>query len=94
MLELKNASDNDLVALLTLNVPECLEVEVFSDENLSGNNVGNPVRIGPNTWKFKVEAAADCTDDANDVLYIVISADDWCQPGYFNMSGTLKQIAY
>jgi len=93
-LPIKNASDNDLVAELFLSVPDCLEVEVFSDLDLQGNDVGNPVRTGLNTWKFEVGAAADCNTDTTDILYVVVSVDDDCMPGYFSIIGTLKQISY
>ncbi len=93
-LPIKNASDNDLVAELTFNVPECIEVEIYSDIDVTTNDVGNPVRIGLNTWKFKVKAAADSINDATDFLYVVVSVDDTCLPGYYNISGTIKQISY
>lgn len=88
---LKNASDVDLVGLLTLNVPVGLEAEVYN-ENASGN-VTSVVRIGLNTWKFKLKAAADY-DGTNDTLIVVVSVDDTVMPGYYTISGTIKQIGY
>ncbi len=93
-LPIKNASDNDLVAELMLSVPDCLEIEVFSDLDLQGNDVGNPVRTGYNTWKFEVGASSDGITDPNDILYVIVSIDDDCLPGYFSITGTLKQISY
>ena len=47
--ELKNASDNDLYAILTLNVPECLEVEVYADQDI---NVGGKINVSCTvTWE-------------------------------------------
>ena len=94
-LPIKNASQNDLVAELCLSVPECIEVEIFSDTDVVANNIGNPVRIGLNCWKLVVEAEADClTDLDNDYLWVVVSVDDHCMPGYYTISGTIKQISY
>jgi hypothetical protein len=89
VLPLKNASDLDLFGLLTLSVPECLEVEVFAYD---GDNVSEVVRIGLNTWKFKLAAIAEYT--ADDVLVVVISVDDTCAPGYYTISGEINQIPY
>lgn len=93
-LPIKNASQNDLVAELCLSVPECLEVEIFSDLDVATNDVGNPVRIGLNCWKLVVEADADCMTDVTDYLWVVVSVDDHCMPGYYTISGTIKQISY
>ena len=90
-LPLKNASDVSLVAELTLSVPECIEVEVYSTTFAS--NILNVVRTGLNTWKFKVLSGADYSETL-DCLMVVISVDDHCLPGYFNINGTLKQISY
>jgi hypothetical protein len=88
-LPLKNASENELIGLLTLSVPECLEVEAYSP---LGTNVTNVTRIGLNTWKFKLNKAADYL--AADTLAIAISVDDTCAPGYYTISGEINQIAY
>jgi hypothetical protein len=90
-LPLKNASENDLVGLVTLSVPDCLEVEVYSSTNAT--NLNSVVRIGLNTWKVIVEAAAEY-DHTEDCLMFVISADDYCAPGYYTISGDIKQIPY
>lgn len=90
-LPLKNASENELIALVTLSVPDCLEVEVYSSN--TSINITNVVRIGLNTWKVKVNADAEY-DETDDCLMFVISADDFCAPGYYNISGDIKQIPY
>ncbi len=90
-LPLKNASTNPLVGLVTLSVPECLEVQVYSSN--SSLNITNVVRIGLNTWKVIVKADAEY-DPIDDCLMFVISADDTCAPGYYTISGDLKQIPY
>ncbi len=92
-LPLKNASKNDMVGLLTLNVPAGIEVEVFSYTPASSqSNVMNVIRIGLNTWKFKLAAGADY--QAADRLAVVISADDGVAPGYYAINGTITQIGY
>jgi hypothetical protein len=93
-LPLKNASENELIGLLSLSVPECLEVEVFS-ANCTDPNAYEVVRIGLNTWKFSLKAAAEY-DTANNVdkLAILVSVDDTCAPGYYTISGDIKQIPY
>lgn len=90
-LPIKNASDVPLTALLTIDVPEGIEVEVYAGE-LAGN-IQNPVRIGLNTWKFVVEAEAEY-DSTDDCLMIVVNVDDTTPPGYYTFYGELKQIAY
>jgi hypothetical protein len=97
-LPLKNASENELIGLLTLSVPECLEVEVFQAFH-TGTHVSEVVRIGLNTWKFTLDKLADYVGDNGvadpiDGLGIVISVDDTCAPGYYTISGEIKQIAY
>jgi hypothetical protein len=99
-LPLKNASTNELIGLLTLDVPQCLEVEVYADaDTIAGespnpaSNVTEVVRIGMNAWKLKLAAAAEY-DTITDVLTVVISVDDDCAPGYYTISGTLQQIPY
>ncbi len=90
-LRLKNASEVDLVGLLTLNVPEGLEVEVYADP--AATNINSVIRIGLNTWKVVVEAGAE-GDAITDDLTIVISVDDTTPPGYYNISGQFQQIGY
>ena len=91
-LPIKNASSNQLVGLLTLDVPAGLEVEVYTD-NSTGTH--SAVRIGLNTWKFLVDGGANNGATVTDGwLHIVISVDDDAPPGYYDISGTIKQIAY
>jgi hypothetical protein len=93
-LPLKNASDVELIGLLTLSVPDCLEVEVFqAKSDAGGSHVHNVVRVGMNTWKFKLDAEAEYCDP-DDALAILVSVDDYCMPGYYNIEGTIKQIGY
>jgi hypothetical protein len=99
-LPLKNASDNPLIGLLILSVPECLEVEVYADADATAGespaaatNITEVVRIGANAWKFTLAADAEY-DSITDVLTVVVSVDDTCTPGYYNISGEIRQIAY
>ncbi|MCD6452903.1 MAG: hypothetical protein J7K77_01225 [Dehalococcoidales bacterium] len=90
-LPLKNASSNDLVAELTLRVPcRCLDVEVYNATSCT--NITDVVRVGRNTWKFKV--LSDAEYGATDWLTVVISTDDNCRPGYYTISGKIQQIEY
>ncbi len=90
-LPVKNASNVDLTAELTLNVPACLEVEVYADTDAV--NILGVVNTGLNTWKVLVGADAEY-DSTDDCLVVVISVDDNCAPGFYNISGTFKQISY
>ncbi len=90
-LPLKNASNVDLIALVTLSVPECLEVEMYAPA--LSVNIGDVVRIGLNTWKVQVLADAEY-DTTDDCLMVVISVDDTCDPGYYTISGQINQIPY
>lgn len=93
-LPLKNASHNTLLAQLTLDVPEGVEVEVVSADQVHGDgNVIDAIRIGPNTWKLKVVSGAEFSH-LTDILYIGVQADDETPPGFYTLSGTLTQIPY
>jgi hypothetical protein len=101
-LPLKNASENELIALVTLSVPDCLEVEVYADAEAdpdpsdgvdAATNITEVVRIGLNTWKVTVAAAAHY-NPVLDCLMFVVSVDDTCAPGYYTISGDIKQIPY
>ncbi len=95
-LPLKNASNQDLTAELTLTVPDCIEVEVFgSDEETESeyDHTSNVTRIGPNKWNFFVSYLAEMsTFDWRDSIGIVIGVDDDCMPGFYTIEATLEQI--
>lgn len=93
-LPLKNASDVPMVAKVTFDVPEGIELEVMSADQIQGvGNVTNAIRIGPNTWKVALSADADMAGLA-DNLYIAVSIDDTLPPGYHTITGEIKQISY
>jgi hypothetical protein len=46
-----------------------------------------------NTWKITVLPDAEYNSPI-DNLYIAVQADDVCAPGYYTISGTIKQIPY
>jgi hypothetical protein len=99
VLPVKNASENDLVAELCLDVPAGLEVEVITADQLLGatGNTASAIRIGDTCWKIIVKAAADKvipSDFPNDSIFIVVSADDTLAPGYYYINGILKQISH
>ncbi len=91
-LPLKNASNRALIGEMTLNVPDGLEVEAFANNSTTNMTISDVVRIGLNTWKFKVAKGAEYT--TADRLTIVISADATIVPGYYTIDGTIKQIGY
>ena len=93
---LKNASDEELIAQLTLDFGECIEVEVI--DNVDGN-VNDVTRTTFNTWKIRVAADAEMdppteTDGMGDSILIVVQVDDHCDPGYYSLSGEIHQISY
>ncbi len=98
----KNASDEALVAELTLNFPECIEIEVMDGhaDTPDDDNVANMTRTSFNTWKFDLDSDAEMVDpdddgdDAGDVIVIVVQADDTCVPGYYNLTGKIQQISF
>lgn len=87
-LPLKNTSSVGLFVLLTLNVPQGLEVEVYAD-NITATRVTQVARTGLSTWLFKLAAGADY--QAADRLTVVISLVPTMMPGYYDISGTIKQ---
>ena len=86
---LKNASDEDLVGILTLDFPDCFTVEVM---DAAGDQVGPVVRTGLNSWKFALDGDAEYGVD--DSLIVVVAADDVCPPGFYSLTAALQQIAY
>ena len=100
-LPLNNASDEDLTAELTLNFPECAEVEVLRGLEGSGSdaNIGGVVRTSFNTWKVTVDAdaagaEAGAIDPNEDSILIMVQIDDNCAPGYYSLSGEIHQISF
>ncbi len=87
---LKNASDEDLVGILTLDFPACFTVEVM---DAYGDNIGPISRLSLNSWKFDLADAAEYVT-ADDSLFVVVAADDTCAPGYYNITGQLEQISF
>ncbi len=97
-LPLKNASNQDMIVELTLNFPDCIEVEVV-DNDTGSDNIENVTRTGYNTWKFEVLSDAEkdpasATTGSEDSILIIVQYDDPCLPGYYTMTGEIRQIAY
>lgn len=90
-LPLKNASNNNLNGLVTLNVPAGLEVEVFAASGAV--NISQVVRVGLNTWKFNLLPTTSDYSSAS-YLTVVVSTDDDMAPGYYTIDGSIQQIAY
>ncbi len=96
MLPLKNASDQDLVAELTVTVPDGIEVEVIGSDEESGSAADHTRHVthsGWNTWNFCVSRLADMyTGDWRDSIGIVVGADDNLKPGFYTIEAVLEQI--
>lgn len=92
---LKNASNQDMVAELTLLFPDGLTVEVISADqaSVSSPKTKNMTRTGLNTWKFNLAKDAD-KNGADDSIYIFVAADDTITPGFYTIEGKIQQIAY
>ncbi len=101
VLPLKNASNQDMVVELMLLLPEGITAEVMDGE-ATNDYVNDMTRTGPYTWKFHLEAEADksapiftdLSEDLGDSIVIVVAASDVIMPGFYNIEGTVKQIAY
>ena len=97
-LPLKNASSQDMIAELTLNFSDCIEVEVV-DNDTGSDYVENMTRTGLNNWKFNLDseaekAAASAATGSQDSILIIVQADDTCAPGWYTITGKLQQISY
>ncbi len=87
-LPLKNASNVDLIGILTFNVPQGFVVEVYAD-NVTATRVTQVVSIGSNAWIFKLAAGADY--QTADRLTVVISVDATMLPDHYDISGTIQR---
>ncbi len=96
-LPLKNASNQDMIVQLDMNVPDCIEVDVFGadDENDSAvDHVFNVTQVGFSRWVFRLSDLAEhYAADCRDSIGIVVGVDDTCHPGFYNIGVTLQQIA-
>ncbi|MCD6452901.1 MAG: DUF11 domain-containing protein [Dehalococcoidales bacterium] len=95
-LPLKNASQQDMAAELTLTLPQSIEAEVFGSDEESSSSVDhtfNMTRVGNSKWDFRVSHLADMvTSDWRDSIGIVIGVDDDCPPGFYMIDATVEQI--
>lgn len=89
---LKNASNQPLVGTVTLNIPAGLTAEVVH-KTVGGDSITAISRTGANTWKFNLASDALYRADKDCLLIVIASADDMA-PGFYNITGTLRQIAY
>jgi len=96
-LPLKNASEQDLSAELTIDIPDCIEVEVFGSDEESDSSDDHTLyvtRVGYGVWNFRVSYMAEFEDsDFSDSVGIVVCADDDCAPGFYMLNATLTQIS-
>ena len=95
MLPIKNASNQDIIAKLCMEVPSCLNVYVLGPDEIGDFDprIHDVVRIALNCWKFIVDEDAE-KQDGDDYIYIMLNAHDDCAPGMFVINGTLEQITY
>ena len=80
-LDLRNVSDADGNAILELNAPKGIDVEV--DETSA--NLGE-AQMGPSAWLLFVDK------DNTDSLSITVSPKDDLKPGFYTISGRIVQI--
>ncbi len=96
-LPLKNASNQGIMVELTLDIPNCIEVDVFGGDDETGSavdHVFNVTQLCINKWVFCLSDFADrYTADWRDSIGIVVGVDDDCMPGCYNIGVTLVQIA-
>jgi hypothetical protein len=81
-LDVKNFSNADASAVLELNVPAGIDVEVDSnDSDLK------EAQMGPGTWLLKIDAG-----EQGD-LEITIEPKDDAKPGFYTITGRIVQIS-
>lgn len=86
-LPLKNASNLGLVGSITLSVPDGITAEVVS----AASHITTVARTSANTWGF-ILAKGALYDPANDCLLVVLAVDDRAVPGFYTVTGTLRQV--
>jgi len=97
-LPLKNASEQDMKVLLTLDYPDGITAECFAadEESQSGtDNARSIVRTGLYTWVFELDALAEYDVTTwHDCIGIQIAVSDVMAPGFYYVTGQLEQIDY
>ncbi len=96
-LPLKNASNQDMIVQLDMEVPDCIEVDVFGSDDESESavdHVFNVTQVGFSRWVFRLSDLAEhYASDWRDSIGIVVGVDDDCHPGFYSIGVTLQQIA-
>ena len=84
--DLYNDSGQTANAMLQLNVPAGIDVE------LNGNDGVTEAQLGPNTWLLTIpdDTAHPAPDGFMD---LIISSKDNAAPGFYTITGTLVQIS-
>lgn len=80
-LKLNNNSDSDGNAILELNVPRGIAIEVDSTGAL------DEARFSRNSWLMRVDG-----ESTGDILITIESKDD-LKPGFYTISGRIVQVA-
>jgi len=87
-LELGNVSDALANAMLSLNVPKGIDVEVGSDPN---DDEIKEAQLSAKQWLLSVES--DAGDSEPDSLNITVSPKDDLMPGFYTITGRIVQVA-
>ncbi len=87
-LYLVNNSKQDMVAQLTLLLPDGVTVKV----NGSGSYVKNMCRTGSSTWLMNIVSGSSGAPDS--WIKITVAAADDIRPGFYRIQGTLEQVTY
>lgn len=85
VLDLDNVSDSQANAILELNVPAGIDVEV---EELDSDI--NEAQLTRNSWLMKLDVASN---GSSGDLEIAISARDDLLPGFYTITGRIVQVA-
>lgn len=91
VLPLKNASNADMTAALSLEIPIGFTAAAYTPD--SSVNVTHVTQIGLGQWMMIIKDAAEY-DPVKDMLYIVLAAADDIQPGFYTFNGVLRQLGY
>ncbi len=87
-----NNSDSNLVAELSMEIPDGITVEVDQDgtDDSDATGIGNVIRTSLRTWKMDVTNASS----TNDKLEVTVAHGDDAPPGFFSIVADLRQVDF
>ena len=89
---LQNDSGADAAAVLELNVPAGIDVELTNiSDGAEGTTVVSEAQLSRNTWLVVVKSTAGNAD--NDGVRITIEPKDDLKPGFYTITGRLVQTS-